>query len=67
MPEADCHRADQTIAQWRLAAENHDAASAIACLAEDVVLISPTVTEGLLKDVEIAEAKYKGLVIWSPD
>ncbi|WP_343604822.1 3-hydroxyacyl-CoA dehydrogenase/enoyl-CoA hydratase family protein [Roseateles sp.] len=30
-------------------------------------LISPTVTEGLLKAVEIAEAKYKGLVIWSPD
>jgi 3-hydroxyacyl-CoA dehydrogenase len=25
------------------------------------------VTEGLLKAVEIAEAKYKGLVIWSPD
>lgn len=30
-------------------------------------LISPTVTEGLLKAVEIAEAGYKGLVIWSPD
>jgi hypothetical protein len=41
MPEADSHRADQTIVRWRLAAENQDAASAIACLAEDVVLISP--------------------------
>jgi 3-hydroxyacyl-CoA dehydrogenase len=30
-------------------------------------LISPTVTEGLLKAVEIAEADYQGLVIWSPD
>ena len=34
-------RADQTIAQWRLAAENHDAAQAIACLAGNAVLISP--------------------------
>src|ERR1700742_4846681 len=34
-------RADQTIAEWRLAAENHDAARAIACLAGNVVLISP--------------------------
>ena len=30
-------------------------------------LISPAVTEGLLKAVEIAEARYQGLVIWSPD
>ncbi|MGY0196813.1 3-hydroxyacyl-CoA dehydrogenase/enoyl-CoA hydratase family protein [Leptothrix sp. BB-4] len=30
-------------------------------------LISPTVTEGLLKAVELAEASYQGLVIWSPD
>ena len=34
-------RADQTIAEWRLAAETHDAARAIACLAGNVVLISP--------------------------
>jgi hypothetical protein len=34
-------RADQTIAEWRLAAEHHDAARAIACLADNVVLISP--------------------------
>jgi hypothetical protein len=34
-------RADQTIAQWRLAAENHDAGQAIACLADNAVLISP--------------------------
>ncbi len=30
-------------------------------------LISPAVTEGLLKAVEIAEQDYAGLVIWSPD
>jgi hypothetical protein len=41
MPEAETSRADQTIAEWRLAAENHDAARAIACLADQVVLISP--------------------------
>ncbi len=39
----------------------------IASIAAKLHLISPTVTEGLLKAVEIAEAKYKGLVIWSPD
>jgi len=30
-------------------------------------LISPAVVEGLLKGVELAEAGYQGLVIWSPD
>ncbi|MGR6805376.1 3-hydroxyacyl-CoA dehydrogenase/enoyl-CoA hydratase family protein [Sphaerotilus natans] len=30
-------------------------------------LISPTVTAGLLKAVELAEASHQGLVIWSPD
>ncbi len=30
-------------------------------------LISPAVTEGLGKAVELAEAAYQGLVIWSPD
>ncbi len=30
-------------------------------------LLSPTVVEGLTKALEIAEAKYQGLVIWSPD
>jgi len=39
----------------------------IASITAKLHLISPTVTEGLLKAVEIAEAKYKGLVIWSPD
>ncbi|WP_077034586.1 3-hydroxyacyl-CoA dehydrogenase/enoyl-CoA hydratase family protein [Pelomonas sp. KK5] len=39
----------------------------IASITAKLHLISPTVTDGLLKAVEIAEAKYKGLVIWSPD
>jgi 3-hydroxyacyl-CoA dehydrogenase len=39
----------------------------IASITAKLHLISPTVTEGLLRALEIAEAKYKGLVIWSPD
>lgn len=39
----------------------------IASITAKLHLISPTVTEGLLKALEIAEEKYKGLVIWSPD
>jgi 3-hydroxyacyl-CoA dehydrogenase len=39
----------------------------IASITAKLHLISPAVTDGLLKAVEIAEAGYKGLVIWSPD
>jgi 3-hydroxyacyl-CoA dehydrogenase len=39
----------------------------IASITAKLHLISPTVAEGLLKAVDIAEAQYKGLVIWSPD
>jgi 3-hydroxyacyl-CoA dehydrogenase len=39
----------------------------IASITAKLHLISPAVTEGLLKAVDIAESKYKGLVIWSPD
>ena len=39
----------------------------IASITCKLHLISPTVTEGLLKAVELAEAGYQGLVIWSPD
>ncbi|XHS78646.1 3-hydroxyacyl-CoA dehydrogenase/enoyl-CoA hydratase family protein [Burkholderiaceae bacterium UC74_6] len=39
----------------------------IASITAKLHLISPAVTEGLTKAVEIAEAKYKGLVLWSPD
>ncbi|MGA0609394.1 3-hydroxyacyl-CoA dehydrogenase/enoyl-CoA hydratase family protein [Caldimonas sp. KR1-144] len=39
----------------------------IASITAKLHLISPAVTEGLLKAVEIAEGGYQGLVIWSPD
>ncbi|MDQ6680985.1 MAG: 3-hydroxyacyl-CoA dehydrogenase/enoyl-CoA hydratase family protein, partial [Pseudomonadota bacterium] len=39
----------------------------IASITAKLHLISPSVIEGLQKALEIAEAKYKGLVIWSPD
>ncbi|HEV7913805.1 MAG TPA: 3-hydroxyacyl-CoA dehydrogenase/enoyl-CoA hydratase family protein [Albitalea sp.] len=39
----------------------------IASITAKLHLISPTVVEGLLKAVEIAEQSYQGLVIWSPD
>ncbi len=39
----------------------------IASITAKLHLISPTVVEGLLKAVELAERKYQGLVIWSPD
>jgi 3-hydroxyacyl-CoA dehydrogenase len=39
----------------------------IASITAKLHLISPTVTEGLHKAVELAEQGYQGLVIWSPD
>jgi 3-hydroxyacyl-CoA dehydrogenase len=39
----------------------------IATITAKLHLISPTVSEGLLKAVELAEQGYRGLVIWSPD
>ena len=39
----------------------------IASITAKLHLISPTVTEGLNKALDLAEAGYKGLVIWSPD
>jgi 3-hydroxyacyl-CoA dehydrogenase len=39
----------------------------VASITAKLHLISPAVTDGLLKAVEIAESRYKGLVIWSPD
>ena len=39
----------------------------VASITAKLHLISPLVTEGLLKAVELAEQSYKGLVIWSPD
>ena len=39
----------------------------IASITAKLHLISPTVAEGLQTALEMAEAGYKGLVIWSPD
>jgi 3-hydroxyacyl-CoA dehydrogenase len=39
----------------------------IASITAKLHLISPAVTEGLARALEIAERKYQGLVIWSPD
>ena len=39
----------------------------IASITCKLHLISPAVIEGLLKAVELAEASFDGLVIWSPD
>jgi 3-hydroxyacyl-CoA dehydrogenase len=39
----------------------------IASITCKLHLIGPAVIEGLLKGVELAEAGYAGLVIWSPD
>jgi 3-hydroxyacyl-CoA dehydrogenase len=44
-----------------------DGEIAIASITAKLHLISPTVIEGLSKALEIAEDKFKGLVIWSPD
>ncbi|HEV7578697.1 MAG TPA: 3-hydroxyacyl-CoA dehydrogenase/enoyl-CoA hydratase family protein [Caldimonas sp.] len=39
----------------------------IASITAKLHLISPAVVEGLLKAVDLAEASYQGLVVWSPD
>ncbi|MEN9628237.1 MAG: hypothetical protein RJA10_1464 [Pseudomonadota bacterium] len=39
----------------------------IASITAKLHLISPTVMEGIAKALELAEASYQGLVIWSPD
>ncbi len=39
----------------------------IASITAKLHLISPTLAEGLVKAVELAEQSYQGLVIWSPD
>jgi 3-hydroxyacyl-CoA dehydrogenase len=44
-----------------------DGAVVVASITAKLHLISPAVTEGLLKAVEIAESGYQGLVVWSPD
>jgi 3-hydroxyacyl-CoA dehydrogenase len=45
----------------------HDGEVAIASITAKLHLISPAVIEGLSRALEIAEEKFKGLLIWSPD
>lgn len=44
-----------------------DGEVAIASITSKLHLISPAVTEGLARAVEIAERGFQGLVLWSPD
>ncbi|MDB6002614.1 MAG: fadN, partial [Rhizobacter sp.] len=53
---------DDAIRLWTL-----DDEVVIASIKTKVHAISPAVVEGLLKAVELAERRYKGVVIWSPD
>lgn len=46
---------------------SHDGEVLIASITAKLHLISPQVTDSLMRAVDIAEQKYKGLVIWSPD
>jgi len=39
----------------------------VASITAKLHLISPTVVEGLQKALELAESRYQGLVLWSPD
>jgi 3-hydroxyacyl-CoA dehydrogenase len=53
---------DASIRLWSL-----DGAVLIASIRTKMHAISPEVAEGLLRAVDLAEADYEGLVIWSPD
>jgi 3-hydroxyacyl-CoA dehydrogenase len=53
---------NEEIRVWTL-----DGEVVIASITAKLHLISPAVTEGLLKAVEVAEQRFAGLVIWSPD
>ncbi len=53
---------DEAIRLWTL-----DEAVVIASIKTKMHAISPAVVEGLMRAVDIAEADYQGLVIWSND
>ena len=56
---------DDAIRLWTLNDANNDVL--IASIKTKMHAISPGVTEGLARAVELAEERYKGLVIWSND
>jgi 3-hydroxyacyl-CoA dehydrogenase len=60
---------DEAIRLWTLD-DNRDAASGsvlIASIKSKMHAISPAVAEGLARGLELAEAEYQGMVIWSGD
>ena len=56
---------DEAIRLWTLPGAESDVL--IASIKTKMHAISPGVVEGLMHGLELAEASYKGLVIWSPD
>jgi 3-hydroxyacyl-CoA dehydrogenase len=56
---------DEAIRLWTLPGAESDVL--IASIKTKMHAISPGVVEGLVQGLELAEASYKGLVIWSPD
>jgi 3-hydroxyacyl-CoA dehydrogenase len=57
---------DESIRLWSLNDRGvHDVL--IASIKTKMNAIGPGVTAGLMKAVDLAEAQYKGLVVWSPD
>ena len=60
---------DAAIRLWTLDGDVDSASGSvlIASIKTKMHAISPAVVEGLMQGLEMAEASYEGLVIWSPD
>ncbi|NMM13747.1 MAG: 3-hydroxyacyl-CoA dehydrogenase/enoyl-CoA hydratase family protein [Rhodoferax sp.] len=57
---------DEAIRLWTLPGDE-DSEVLIASIKTKMHAISPAVVEGLMQGLALAEADFKGLVIWSPD
>ena len=57
---------DEAIRLWTLPG-SQDSDVLVASIKTKMHAIGPGVVEGLMQALELAEANYKGLVIWSPD
>ena len=60
---------DAAIRLWTLDGDRSSASGSvlIASIKTKMHAISPAVVKGLMRGLEMAEANYEGLVIWSPD
>ncbi len=60
---------DEAIRLWTLDADSDSPCGGvlIASIKTKMHAISPAVVEGLMRGLELAQASYQGLVIWSPD